>query len=167
MHIENYGIYEALVKNGQITIFTKDLTDDNIDQHFVWIINILKDGIERKEIQRLKIHVVFTNKVVLTLFIIDYMFNLMFWSMVCATGVKISSEYFYDSITEPITKSTITNYINSKIVRPNVKTIDMIRMNQTIDRDDEQASGIQRYNPFQYRWYFNGRCQRRRNEGCK
>ena len=134
MHIENYGIYGDLVKNGKITIFTKDLTDDNIDQHFAWIINILKDGIERKEIQRLKIHVVFTNKVELTLFIIDYMFNLMFWSMVCATGVKISSEYFYDSITEPITKSTITNYINSKIVRPNVKTIDMIRMNQTIDR---------------------------------
>ena len=49
------------LSNGYIDIDTHIFTDENIDDHFKWIINILSDGIEKLEIQRLKIHITFYN----------------------------------------------------------------------------------------------------------
>lgn len=33
-NFNNYGPYAELIKTGKMTIYTKDFTKDNIDQHF-------------------------------------------------------------------------------------------------------------------------------------
>ena len=134
MYPENYGPYVELLNNGTMTVKTKDLNDSNIDQHFQWIINILYDGIERKEIQNLKINVVFADKKKISLLIVDYMFNLMFWSIAVSGGHEITSFYFYNSVTEPITKNNIKKWIDRKFIEINLKTMPNIKMNQSIDR---------------------------------
>lgn len=134
MYLENYGVYSELVNNGTMTVYTKDLNDSNIDQHFQWIINILNDGIEKYEIQHLKIHIVFTDKKEINLFIIDYMYNLMFWSTIVSSGQELSSFYFFNSVTQPITKKNIKKYIDNKFIKLNLKSMDFIKLNQSIDR---------------------------------
>ena len=134
MFLMNYGIYAKLVEDGEISIDTKTLNDSNIDQHFQWIINILYDGIEKEEIQKLKIYVKFTDGVKITLRIIDYMYNLMFWSIIVSSGREIESYYFYNSITEPITKNNIKKWIDDRFININLKSMPIIKMNQSIDR---------------------------------
>lgn len=134
MHFENYGIYSDLVKNGTLTIYTKDLTDENIDQHFKWIINIFCDGIEKSEIQKLKLTVVFTDNISCNLFIVDYMYNLMFWSLATVANRPISSFFLFDCVNNAITKKYIKKYIDDKFVRPNITRIEFIKINQAIDR---------------------------------
>ena len=71
--------YEDLCNTGHQTIYTKDLNQDNINNHFNSIINILKDGIETPEVQSMMLHIVFENDTDLDLSIFDYTINLMFW----------------------------------------------------------------------------------------
>ena len=134
MYLENYGPYAELVLNGTGTVYTKDLNDSNIDQHFQWIINILDDGIEKPEIQHIKIKVVFTDGVTINLMLIDYMFNLMFWSIVTSANHEISSFYFFNCVTEPITKNNIKKWVDNKFINLNLKTLPNIKLNQSIDR---------------------------------
>jgi len=134
VYLENYGVYASLVENGEITVKTKELNNENIDQHFKWIINILYDGIERTEIQHLKVHVIFADNKKIDLFIIDYMYNLMFWSTIVSAGQEITSFYFFNSVTQPITKKNIKKYIDEKFIKINLKTMDFIKLNQSIDR---------------------------------
>ena len=68
LHFENYGFYQNLVKKGKQTIYTKDISDENIEEHFKNIIAILDDGVDDYDIQHLKIHVVFMGQNM----IIDY-----------------------------------------------------------------------------------------------
>lgn len=131
--IENYGTYGPLVQNGYIDVYTKDLNEENIDQHFQWIINILYDGIETEEVQRCKVRIHYVDKKQVTMTIIDYMYNLMMWSIIVCSGEKISSFYQWNTMFEPITKKTIKKYIDFKFIRKNIRTMDMIKMNQSID----------------------------------
>lgn len=145
MHLENYGIYADLVTNRIIIIKTADINDNNIDIHFNWILNILKDGLEREEIQTLKIHVIFTDNVELDMFIIDYMYNLMFWSIITVTNRPLSSFYFYPSMLEPHTKNNMKKWIDNKFIRPNIKNLDMIDMNQAIDRSQSKYIELENF----------------------
>ena len=145
MYLENYGIYAELVENGTITVYTKDLNDSNIDQHHQWIINILNDGIEKKEIQHLKIHVIFADGKDVNLFIIDYMYNLVFWSTIVSAGQEITSFYFFDSVTQPITKKNIKKYIDNKFIKFNLKTMDFMKLNQSIDRSIGKFRVLENY----------------------
>ena len=74
---EYYFPYKDLCLTGRDLIFTRELTDENIDSHFTSIINILKDGIETPEVQSMMIHIVFQDQVEIDLSIFDYLFNLM------------------------------------------------------------------------------------------
>ena len=58
---DQYYPYKDLCEKGTQVINTKDLNQSNIDNHFYSIINILKDGIESEEVQRMMIHVNFEN----------------------------------------------------------------------------------------------------------
>ncbi len=133
MHLENYGIYSDLVTNGIIDIYTKDINKSNIDQHFEWIINILKDGIEEDNIIHLKVHVIFTDNIDLNLFIIDYMFNLMYWSMIVSINKVISSKYWFPSNMIPHTVNNYKAWIDDRMVRPNTGKFDNIKLNRSID----------------------------------
>ena len=54
-NMSNYGFYKELVETGKQTIYTKDLNKDNIEVHWSNILSILYDGIERRDVQMIKI----------------------------------------------------------------------------------------------------------------
>lgn len=132
-HLKNYGIYSELIENGSIDIYTKILNEDNIDDHFKWIINIMYDGIETEKVRNCKVRIHYTDKKQVTMHIVDYMFNLMMWSIIVSSGESISSFYQWNTMFEPITKKSIKKYIDNKFIRRNIRTIDTIKMNQSID----------------------------------
>ena len=130
-NISNYGPYEELVRTGKQTIRTNDLDDSNIDMHFKSIINILNDGIEDEQVRNFKIHVIFPDDE-LDLYIIQYMFNLMFWNLITCSGDKIMSyNLFFEEV---ITKKEIKNYIDNQFIRKNMTKMDLRLLNQNIDR---------------------------------
>jgi hypothetical protein len=64
---QNYGAYVNLVKSGAIQVHTKDLTKENLNDHFYSILNIMRDGIETDYVQHMAINVKFTDNVDVTL----------------------------------------------------------------------------------------------------
>ncbi len=129
---EQYGMYKDLVEKGIMDVYTKDINDSNVDLNFKNIINILSDGIETDWVQNMKLIIHFEDNVEVTLTIMDYLFNLMFWCLITCTGRKIESKHlFYE---EAITKSSIKNYIDKNFIKVNMKSMEMISLNQNIDR---------------------------------
>ena len=127
----NYGYYIPLVEKGKQTIRTDDLNNDNIDEHFKNIINILNDGIETEEVRNFKIHVIFPDDE-LDLYIFQYMFNLMMWPLIVCSGERIMSyNLFFEEV---ITKKEIKRYIDNQFIRKNMTKMDLIALNQNIDR---------------------------------
>ena len=76
---ENYWIYAVIAHAEPITIYTNDINQDNWENHYNAILNILKDGIYTEFVQSFKINVVFSNGVSVRLCIIDYYFNILMW----------------------------------------------------------------------------------------
>lgn len=144
-NMENYGFYKELVETGRQTIFTKDLNKDNIDIHWQNIISILNDGIELRNIQTMKIHVIFPDDE-LDLFIIQYMYNLMFWTLQLNAGEEIYSYHlFFEKV---ITKGTIKSYIDKFFVRKYIKDIDLMKLNQIIDNCIGKFRDLKNYQMF-------------------
>ena len=56
-YLPQYGMYEELCSKGKQTIKTEEINIQNIDSYFYSIINILKDGIETKEVQSMMLKV--------------------------------------------------------------------------------------------------------------
>lgn len=142
LHFENYGFYQNLVKKGKQTIYTKDISDENIEEHFKNIIAILDDGVDDYDIQHLKIHVVFPDDEC-DLFIIQYMYTLMFWVLITCTHTEIMSYHlFFENV---ITKGTIKNYIDKWFIRKNMTTMDILNLNQNIDRCIGKFRSLENY----------------------
>ena len=123
--------YEDLCNTGHQTIYTKDLNQDNINDHFNSIINILKDGIETPEVQSMMLHVVFENDTDLDLSIFDYTINLMFWQFCTIVHHPIWDVHIV--FPEDITKKYIKEYIDNIFIDKYRKKLPFIELNQTID----------------------------------
>ena len=123
--------YEDLCNTGHQTIYTKDLNQDNINNHFNSIINILKDGIETPEVQSMMLHVVFENDTDLDLSIFDYTINLMFWQFCTIVNHPIWDVHVI--FPEDITKKYIKEYIDNIFIDKYRKKLPFIELNQTID----------------------------------
>ena len=123
--------YEDLCNTGHQTIYTKDLNQDNINNHFNSIINILKDGIETPEVQSMMLHVVFENDTDLDLSIFDYAINLMFWQFCTIVNHPIWDVHVV--FPEDITKKYIKEYIDNIFIDKYRKKLPFIELNQTID----------------------------------
>lgn len=123
--------YEELCNTGKQTIYTKDINAQNINQYFYSAINILKDGIEQKQVQSMMITVVFQDNEVVRLSLFDYLFNLMFWQL--RTSIKQPIESVHLVFFEDITKRNIKEYIDNVFVDKYRKYIPFINMNQIID----------------------------------
>ena len=134
MNLEKYGIYSELVQKGYMEIDSKTLTDENIDQHFDWIINILDDGIEKESIQKSKIRFTFADGKKITFFIIEYMFNLMVWCLITVSNEPIMSDDIWVYEGTAITQSSLKKWIDNHFLRGNITKIPPIILNQTIDR---------------------------------
>ena len=123
--------YEDLCNTGHQTIYTNDLNQDNINDHFNSIINILKDGIETPEVQSMMLHVVFENDTDLDLSIFDYTINLMFWQFCTIVHHPIWDVHIV--FPEDITKKYIKEYIDNIFIDKYRKKLPFIELNQTID----------------------------------
>ena len=123
-----YYPYKELCETGRQDIYTKDFNASNIARHFYSIINILRDGIETKEVQSMMVHIYFTNNVDVRLSIFDYTINLMFCT---ATGEPIRDVHLV--FFEDITKRSIKEYIDNIYIDKYRKTVPFIVLNNTID----------------------------------
>lgn len=126
-----YFIYKDLCETGRQVIYTKDINRGNIDNHFYSIINILKDGIETKEVQNMMITVIFEDGVDIDLSIFDYLINLMMWQL--CTGVDQPIRSIHLAFFEDITRRSIKEYIDNIFVDQYRKLIPFMQMNRIID----------------------------------
>ena len=131
VNLNNYGRFVDLVETGFTILHTNDLTNENIDDMFFSILNILRDGIEDEYVQNMRIEVIFMDNEHITLSIFDLFFNLIMWKLPLSVGDTLTSEFlFFD---DAITRKTIKRYIDSKFLNKHRTSIDNIRLNQIID----------------------------------
>lgn len=126
-----YYFYEELCKTGKQIIKTKDININNINQYFDGLINIMKDGIETEEVQKMMVHIIFEDNIDVDLSIFDFIYNLMMWQLCTAVGEPIKSIHIV--FFEDITKRKIKEYIDNIFVDKYRKYIQFIDLNQTID----------------------------------
>ena len=132
LNMDAYGYYVPLVNTGYQSIDVSIIKNkQDLDMHFTWILNILKDGIETKEVQSMKLFVQFVDGAKIHLSIFDYFFNLMFWYLPVGAGDPLTSNFlFYE---EAITKNTIKKYIDDKFLDIHRTHFDNIQLNNMID----------------------------------
>lgn len=126
-----YYVYEELCKTGRQSIHTSSITKQTIDQYFYGLINILKDGIETKEVQSMMVHITFCDNEEVDLSIFDFINNLIFWYLNTDIGAKIYS--YHIIFPDDITKKYISNYINNVFIDKYRNSVPFIVLNQTID----------------------------------
>ena len=131
VHYENYGVYSDLVNTGVFSINTLTLNNDNINDHFFAIYNILADGIEREDVHHMMISVTFADGETLRLSIFDYLLNLLMWKLPLQVNDPITTEFlFYDDC---ITQYSIKKYIDDKFIDKHRTEYDNYQMNNMID----------------------------------
>lgn len=128
---QQYYFYEELCQTRNQTIQTNDINRSNIDKYFNGIINIMKDGIETEEVQKMMVHIIFADKVEIDLSIFDFIYNLMMWQLCTGVGEPIRSIHLV--FFEDITKRKIKEYIDNLFVDKYRKYLKFINMNQIID----------------------------------
>ena len=131
-NLEKYGYYQELSQNGyQVVNVSTDINDKNIDTHFDNILAILDDGIETDFVQHMKLHLVFRHGEC-DMYIEQYLFNLIFWPLITRSNHEIDTKHI---IFEPVIRSDwMIKYINKFFIRKNLRRMDRIVMNQSIDR---------------------------------
>lgn len=127
----NYYIYQDFVKQGHITIHTDTINVSNWRSHYVGLFNILKDGIEVKELHRQFITVIFdsTNEDI-DLTIDDFLFNLMMWYPIIALNHRI--EPWHLVFKKNIQSRDIKKFIDRFFIKENIKTTDTKILNNII-----------------------------------
>ena len=128
---ENYGIYAELIEKGRITIYTKDLTIENLMDHFNWVLNIFKDSIEEESTHMLKVDVVFTDGMNVTLSLFEYFTNLIFWYAPLRSKDNLTSRFFF--WVEDFTARCIENEVNDNFLDIHREDFSEIELNQIID----------------------------------
>lgn len=126
----NYGIYAELVKTSKMTVNTSDVNMLNLDDNITAVLNIFRDGIELDEVQALFVDVIFTDNQQIQLALPDYLINLIMWRPILETGHSICSRHIF--FEDNTTSGYIKDYIDTHIVRPNIYTIDTIKLNNII-----------------------------------
>lgn len=127
-----YGLYQSLWEHRFYEIDLGILTEENIDAHFMWIINILRDGIEQPRVQKMLIRCHFVDGETVDLSVFEYMFNMIFWTLPVKIHDPLTSMYF-NFWGNGITKKSIKNYIDNIFIRRYRTTIPFQKMNQIID----------------------------------
>lgn len=130
-NFENYGDYVDLVQSGYKEISTLELNKNNINDHFTWVLNIMKDGIETTECQKMKIRIHFADNIGVTLSIFEYWFNLIFWTIPAEIEEPITSRHLFN--TKEITKKSIKRYIDTLFIKKYRTMIPFKNLNNIID----------------------------------
>ena len=118
VNFKNYYIYsDFLLKNEKPKVYVPDITLNNIDDHTVGIMNILKDGIGSEYVNNMRINISWENNINCDLTIVDYWFNLFMWSMLLKTNTPIRPKHiFYD---DNLLRKHIKKYIDKFIITIN------------------------------------------------
>lgn len=140
---ENYGPYKELVENGRITIKTKDINSSTLNDHFVSILNIFKDGIETELVRTAIIVVDFGKGRNCELTIHDYFFNLIMWNLIISTGRTIEPKHLF--FEETITQDSIKSYIDKFFIDKNRKIYDNRTLNNIIDSTLEKFALLDQF----------------------
>ena len=111
---ENYGIYAELVRRGFMIIYTRSLSSDNIRDHYAWLMNIFRDGIELEEVHAMKVKVIFEDNEEVVLSVFEYFMNLIFWYPALSSGDRLTSRFFF--WVENFTASDIKKYIDDNYI---------------------------------------------------
>lgn len=130
-NLKNYGEYVDLIKTGYYHINTFDINDNNIDTHFMSILNIFRDGIELEEVQQMFINITFVDNVTIDLSIFDYFYNLIFWKLTTALNEDITSDRLFFVI--DIKRSEIAKYINNVLIKRHRTDVSFKKLNNIID----------------------------------
>lgn len=130
VNYDNYGVFKDLIINGHYTLYTKDITNDNISEYFESILNILKDGIETNFIQNIMIDIIFVDNEHIQLSIFDLYENLIMWRVIVPQTQIYSKHVFFE---ERFTRDSIKNYIDKFLIKPYRRDIPVRKMNNIID----------------------------------
>ena len=128
---DNYGQYAELVKTGSINIFTKDISNDNLDTHFTNILNIMRDGIETDKVHNMAIIVHFMDNESIRLSLFYYFYNIVLWKLPLASGDELTSEFLY--FPEDLTTGSIKSYIDEKFIEKHQTNLSIKKLNNIID----------------------------------
>ena len=113
---KEYGIYKDIIDKGHVIINTKDINISNLDTHIDYILNILRDGIEKTEIQKSRVYINFVDNKQIYLSIFDYYMNLMMWRSVLSVGEEIESKHIF--FAHNTTRGEIKRYFDTHIIKP-------------------------------------------------
>jgi hypothetical protein len=130
-NFNNYGPYAELIKTGKMTIYTKDFTKDNIDQHFFWILNIFRDGIELEEVQKAFVKVIFDDGIDIDLSLQDLLCNVIMWDLIIKADIHLEPKHLF--FEKAITQNSIKKYIDNFFLEEKRKLIPNIKLNNMID----------------------------------
>ena len=116
---ENYWVYLPILRGENINLEIGAINRDNWQHHYDSILNILRDAIETDEVQHAFISIKFNDGITLDLSVMDYLLNLIMWSMLIKTAVPIMSYHvFFD---EEIKKDSIKDYIDKFLINESRK----------------------------------------------
>jgi len=130
-NLNNYGPYAELVKNKKMKVYTKDFNKDNIDNHFFWILNIFRDGIETDEVQKAFVNVEFNNAVNIDLTLQDLLFNVLMWDIIVKSDMIIEPKHLFFG--KSITQNSIKKYVDVYFLEEKRKSTSNIKLNNMID----------------------------------
>ena len=131
LNSDNYGPYSSLIQNGCMNVFTRDLNKNNLEQHFMWVLNIFRDGIEQENVHAMKINIIFEDNVDVVVSIFEYFVNLIFWRAPLSANDRLTSRFFF--WVENFTAGDIKDYIDNNYLDIHRTDYDNMTMNNIID----------------------------------
>ena len=143
INYNNYGIFGDMLKTGQWRVSASELTLRNVNEHFIWILNIFRDGIELPELSKIFITVSFDNGIEIPLSLHDYMLNLIMWRGVLGTNQKLQPGHIF--FEEVMNRKNIKQYVDRLVIDPNRSKFSNIQMNNINART---LSGLRFVNDF-------------------
>ena len=149
VNFKNYFIYADGIKNRKeisISVPT-DIDKDNIEDHIEGIRNILKDGIELKLIQDMRIEIVWDKNTKCKLSIFDYWINLFMWHMLLRVGQPIRPKHIFYGDTLRV--DDIADYVNKfTLTLENKEKLDNYTLNEAIENGTWFYSYVDDYSLF-------------------
>lgn len=148
VNFKNYLMYADGIKSGNISVhIPTDITKDNIEDHIEAIRNILKDGIELKLIQNMRITISWEDNIKCKLSIFDYWINLFMWHMLLRIGVPIRPKnIFYD---DTLRVDNIAEYVDKfTLTFENKERLDNYTLNESIENATWFFSYVDDYSLF-------------------
>lgn len=130
VNYQNYGIFNAIVRNEPLYINTNDININTWNDYSSSLYNILLDGIETDLVQNYKINISFGNIISVRLTPVDFWFNLIMWRMIIYTNHKIEPKHLFFS--KHVTKRTLKDFIDEFCIEVNKKIIPNMQLNGII-----------------------------------